>query len=1020
MIRSSDFLTLLIVLAPASLPIDAYADGNGSRPQNVAVSPAADAIIATSMGSTYISQASGEPHMTYTLAHINVTEPSWGAVFLSDYTVVLTHPNATKLSVLTREDQLENFTYAYAVELGEEFRYSTEIIAKPGSPSRVYVANRGRPPTGASSAQSWCNAVYEVDIGTPLIVRRFLTEREPRALALSPNGQRLFVGHIQGSLGAPLVTNHDYADNSQIGAYIGDGGSILVYKTDTGSFVMPEIGERIGVGSPVRGLAVTGNTDGSYVVFFTSVGNSANSEDPASSPFFGGRDIPNVITSVRYNSSHALQQGGIQHAVFDHRPDWTPTSTTFAPLDGLPAVLPEKIVVRDYLSGIPPVRKRELLITNSGSGTVSRTRLLANGSFEIEPNDSMAVMTVLLSRDPVDVHEITIKPPQQVWFKRLKKILNGAGTTNQSHVDVSRSGQPRFTSNVRGIAYASGVDKVWVATQFDNELLRITPSDYTTAVTQRLTIAGASASVDERNFFGFGRGFFFREHSSLGHPNDVDDTVGNQTCSTCHVDGHTDGKVRLTRQGAANPKPVAVPSCFDVGNTEWLFFDGLRTVLDGDFTADSDCNYCLTQSFFDDTELFTTDLMSPRSPHNWGGVLTANEMKGRYLFEAMNCSRCHAGPVAPFLRTIEEEDVESFNGPFPGSLSISNRFLHDATQVFISGVDDSQGNPPPSASLRNASDVGTRVDGGTLTTVNTPALAGLWDNRPYLHDGRYRTLDEVLTHTWIDSSFGFRAAPLDVLTEIPDNFFGGSFPSEESEPDRLGSIHQFKAHAPNVPGRFAVKDFLTGNDYQDLQAFLLALSSQTDPCGGTANFILNLALSDSLATWNTAVAAQCNVVWTGPQYQTLTQTTPRGISHSRSVPLWGEGDYTALVTAQVRTVCGNLYTASASHEIGGSGAPAVLNERPLVTALVGSRPNPFNPETTIEFSLAQNADVSLIVYDIAGRRVRTLVDEHRKADRYLVQWNGRDDNGVSIASGVYFCRMVSGSYQSTQKLVLLK
>lgn len=127
-----------------------------------------------------------------------------------------------------------------------------------------------------------------------------------------------------------------------------------------------------------------------------------------------------------------------------------------------------------------------------------------------------------------------------------------------------------------------------------------------------------------------------------------------------------------------------------------------------------------------------------------------------------------------------------------------------------------------------------------------------------------------------------------------------------------------------------------------------------------------------------------------------------------------------IVTALVRTVCGYVYTASDTLEIEGPGAPAVLSDKPLVTALVGSRPNPFNPETTIEFSLAQGADVSLIVYDAAGRRVRTLVDEHRKADRYLVQWNGRDDRGTPVASGVYFCRMVSGSYQSTQKLVLLK
>jgi hypothetical protein len=91
-----------------------------------------------------------------------------------------------------------------------------------------------------------------------------------------------------------------------------------------------------------------------------------------------------------------------------------------------------------------------------------------------------------------------------------------------------------------------------------------------------------------------------------------------------------------------------------------------------------------------------------------------------------------------------------------------------------------------------------------------------------------------------------------------------------------------------------------------------------------------------------------------------------------------------------------------------------------VTALGTNYPNPFNPRTTIAFSLARRGVVSLAVYDVAGRRVRTLVDGSRDAGPHTVAWDGRNDAGVSVASGVYFCKLVAGEFSDTRKLVLLK
>ncbi|HEX5131115.1 MAG TPA: FlgD immunoglobulin-like domain containing protein, partial [Candidatus Krumholzibacteria bacterium] len=83
-------------------------------------------------------------------------------------------------------------------------------------------------------------------------------------------------------------------------------------------------------------------------------------------------------------------------------------------------------------------------------------------------------------------------------------------------------------------------------------------------------------------------------------------------------------------------------------------------------------------------------------------------------------------------------------------------------------------------------------------------------------------------------------------------------------------------------------------------------------------------------------------------------------------------------------------------------------------------PNPFNPLTTIAYSLASDSDVSLVVYDVRGARVKTLVSGHTRAGVQRVQWDGVDDRGSRVSSGVYFYRLVAGSFRDTKKMVLLK
>ncbi|UCF05882.1 MAG: choice-of-anchor D domain-containing protein [bacterium] len=96
------------------------------------------------------------------------------------------------------------------------------------------------------------------------------------------------------------------------------------------------------------------------------------------------------------------------------------------------------------------------------------------------------------------------------------------------------------------------------------------------------------------------------------------------------------------------------------------------------------------------------------------------------------------------------------------------------------------------------------------------------------------------------------------------------------------------------------------------------------------------------------------------------------------------------------------------------------HEIPRATYLSQNYPNPFNPMTRILFGLREPSVVSLRIYDASGRLVRVLVDEFHKAGHYEADWNGRDNTGRRVASGIYFYRLATGDFVRTKKMVLLR
>ena len=103
-------------------------------------------------------------------------------------------------------------------------------------------------------------------------------------------------------------------------------------------------------------------------------------------------------------------------------------------------------------------------------------------------------------------------------------------------------------------------------------------------------------------------------------------------------------------------------------------------------------------------------------------------------------------------------------------------------------------------------------------------------------------------------------------------------------------------------------------------------------------------------------------------------------------------------------------------------------EIPKEFALSRNYPNPFNPSTKINFQVPKVTKVIIKIYDILGREIRILIDERKSTGTYQVTWDGRDDSGQQVASGLYIYRMEAGdlssgseqSFVANRKMLLLK
>ena len=135
----------------------------------------------------------------------------------------------------------------------------------------------------------------------------------------------------------------------------------------------------------------------------------------------------------------------------------------------------------------------------------------------------------------------------------------------------------------------------------------------------------------------------------------------------------------------------------------------------------------------------------------------------------------------------------------------------------------------------------------------------------------------------------------------------------------------------------------------------------------------------------------------------------RGYEYDPTTTSWSNltasNDYTLFMRATVKTF---------------TSVVEIDSRVPAKFELSQNYPNPFNPSTTIKYALPSAVSVSMVIYDINGKQVAELVNNRQNAGTYTVTWNGKNDHGAPVSSGVYYCRIIAGDYVKTDKMILLK
>ncbi len=404
---------------------------------------------------------------------------------------------------------------------------------------------------------------------------------------------------------------------------------------------------------------------------------------------------------------------------------------------------------------------------------------------------------------------------------------------------------------------------------------------------------------------------------------------------------------------------------------------------------------------------FERTLFSNQTPFDSenGGIpsLTTQERAGRLLFTTINCGVCHGGALLT-------DNLFHYIGVRPTA--------EDQGRFTISG------NP------------------GDMGAFRTPSLRNVQLRGPYFHDGRFATLEEVVE--FYNRGGDFNAPnkspairPLNLNAQQKADL--AAFLKRPLTDARVAAATA-PFDAPALYSQSTRVPQILGTGTGGSNGLVPQAEALEPPIAGNPNFTVGVygALGGATAT----LVIDSTQPGTGPEIPaaaSLARTTVQlsGVgagngfaSVSLAIPAGPGAVGTELFgrwfIADPGAEGGVAVTAAFHFTIFGPAGTAtdvaLTPGSPLAIArLHANTPNPFNPETTIRYDLRDASPVQLGIYDAAGHRVRQLVTAAlQPSGSYDARWNGRNDAGATVASGVYLYRLQAGSYTETRRAVLLK
>ncbi|MCB5276310.1 MAG: C25 family cysteine peptidase [Candidatus Cloacimonadaceae bacterium] len=246
-----------------------------------------------------------------------------------------------------------------------------------------------------------------------------------------------------------------------------------------------------------------------------------------------------------------------------------------------------------------------------------------------------------------------------------------------------------------------------------------------------------------------------------------------------------------------------------------------------------------------------------------------------------------------------------------------------------------------------------------------------------------------------------------------------------TRPDSEGN---FKLFLPN--GTHSVSASLKYHQSSNYNNFHI---SPQNPVASSDFVLIHLPAVDQLAHTLSGNSVELDLTWQAPIDTVLPVTGYRVYKRFNSGPFELVQESLETSFSESRDQIGYYYYYVCAVYLGDEGSPSqtLLLDNPysdnqendipsLVTALNGNYPNPFNPTTTIAFSMAEAGPATLSIYNSKGQLVRQLANSEFTTGKHYLVWDGRDNGGRPVSSGLYFYRLSARHYSKTRKMILMK